>query len=187
MTAILNALMGAGFKFQPITRIYNTAGTFTETIPNGARQVVIECWGGAGGGGANFGSGCTLKGGGGGGSAGYCRSVYNVTGAAGQTMGFNLGAQAVASSVSSGTYTITTMLSNPGQQGGAATSTTPGNGGSGGTASGGNTQNITGNAGTNGSVGSQGTGGPGVVGVNGTGANGGPPPPGPGKIIFAYT
>ena len=178
MSGILNVMLGASFVFQPVTRTYNAAGSFTETIPPFAHTAVIEAWGGSGGGG----SGAIGHGGGGGGSGGYVKTTLSVLGHGSQTMAIMVGAAGMHqassdgtdggnTSVSSGTFTLTTMAANGGVHGNAGTGTNNGLSGSGGTASGGNT-NTPGNGGGSPQV-SGAPGGAGIAGVNGTGATGG--------------
>ena len=188
-------------SFSGVTHTYSSAGSSTETIPNGATTVTIEDWGGSGGGGPGGGPACAGKGGGGGGSGGYCKTVLNVSAANGQTMNFTVGTagsassgNGTASSVSSGSFALTTMTANGGS-GGAAGAV--GTGGAAGTGSGGNTSNVSGAAGTTAGPGvSGGAGGAGHVGTNGTGATGGGggsvggqagAPGGNGLVVFKYT
>lgn len=201
-------------NFTGSTVTYSTAGSFTETIPSGAVQAVIEVWGGTGCGGAGSGApGGSGAAGGGGSSGGYARSTYSLTSSNwGQNMavvvgvgGVRLTNQGGNSTVSSGTYTIpfggAAILGGGGNNGGDATSGpfVGGAGGTpGGTASGSHDLQAAGSvgtAGTNGSPGTPGTGGAGFAGVNGTGptgangaGNGGSTIPGhAGLIIIKYT
>ena len=180
------SLLNTGTSSGTVTHVYQTAGTFVETIPTGFNTLTCEVWGGAAGGGASFGSlaGNTLSGGGGGGSAGYARTVISVTGLGGDTINFTVGTggafafPGTTSSVSSGTFTIPTITCTGGVQGTAATSSSvPGTGGAAGTATGGATVNTPGNAGSAGlpfsGGGFGGNGGSGIAGVNGGGGNGG--------------
>lgn len=133
--------------FTPVTVNYTTVGSFTETAPTGATNVVIEVWGG---GAQGMGvSKVATKGGAGGAAGGYSKSSYAISG--GQTLNLTVGAggdgggtttpvAGGASSCSSGSKSITTMTAN----GGTGSST----GGVGGAASGGNQANGTGNAGS---------------------------------------
>jgi hypothetical protein len=199
------ALAGGNFNLSPIfggqTDTYTTAGTHTETIPIGASQVVIECWGASAGG---SGGGTTFTGEGGA-SGGYSRTTQTLTsanwgqtytvviGAAG-TLGTgrttattgNPGGAGGTSSISAGTKTITTMTDN-----GGGISTYAG-GSAGGTASGGTNANTTGNS----VAPNIQTPGAGINGVNGTGTAGGNGSStlegngfagNPGKAIFKYT
>lgn len=193
-------------SFTPVTHTYNTAGSYTETIPTGASQVVIEVWGGSGAGGAGFGPVCTGYTGGGGASGSYSRSTYSLnSGNYGQTIAVAVGAAGLgasgsngsnggASSASSGSFPMTTMSSPGGGGGGKAVSGLDGAAGvAGGTASGGNVANSNGTGGFPGA--GNGTGGAGIAGVNGTGAKGGNGKTfggagangGAGLLIFAYT
>lgn len=133
----------------PAINAYTVAGNYTETIPEGFHTVIIEAWGGGGGGGDPVG----LDAGGGGGSGGYSRSSYNLNGAVGLTISITVGAGGPAggatngtnTTVSSGTFSITTMTAGGGTSG--TDFATTGLGGAGGTASGGTAQNTTGNPG----------------------------------------
>ncbi len=173
---LLTTLLNTGSSANTVQHLYQTAGTFTETIPTGYTTLTIECWGGAAGGGLSNGSGMTLIGGGGGGSGGYSRSVVTVTGLGGDTLSFTVGAGGAAlasgsaSSVSSGTLAITTLTGNGGTVGGNATGIVGGAGGAGGTATGGTAVNTTGNTGSAGQTQSgspQGAGGNGGAGISG--------------------
>jgi len=187
-----------------VTHIYTTPGTATETIPAGVTTLVIEVWGGSGGGGSGVNGGFpTFTGGGGGGSGGYSRTSINVSGQATKTMQYTVGAAGAVSSsgglsqVVSGTFTLTTMTANGGAGGGNASPGVGGTGGPGGSASGGTAVNTTGNAGTAGTQGSPGTtgvGGAGVPGINYGGLSGGNggaitvgTAGGVGAVVFSYT
>lgn len=160
----------------PVQHLVTTAGSGTETIPAGYSTVTIESWGatdkgGNGSGVPNFNVG------GGAGSAGYSRSVYSVSGLGGQTMGYTVGAAGTGSGaglsqVTAGTFSMTTMTTNPGIQGQLWASGA--NGGAGGTASGGNQVNTPGNPGAHGGPAGSGAGagGAGIPGINYGGANG---------------
>jgi len=185
-----------------VVRVYSAAATANETIPAGYSTCTIEVWGATARGGTslNLGGG-NISGGGGGGSAGYARSVVNVSGAGGQTMAYTVGTAGgntgTASTVSSGTFTVATMTGNSGIRGGDASSgAVAGTGGAGGTSTGGNQVNLTGNPGNNGNNvaagGAGGTGGSGIPGVNYGGRNGtaggiGSPAGQDGIIVFAYS
>jgi len=54
---------------QTIVQYYDTAGSYTFTVPAGVTFVKVECWGGGGGGGANNTWSPVVQGGGGGGGA----------------------------------------------------------------------------------------------------------------------
>lgn len=183
----------------PVVHTYSTAGGFTEVIPLGASNVVIEGWGDPGGGCKGVGTGCAADSGSSGASGGYTRSTYSVVGQGGKTIVGNIGAGGAAGgptagsgtgvTISSGTFAITTMTAPGG--GGAAN---PNGGAAGGAGGGGNQASAFGNAGQP-SFGS-GFGGAGVVGVHGTGPRGGSAgfgaaqpgsPGGPGLAIFWYT
>lgn len=213
---LIVTLLSTGSAQNSVQHIYTTAGTFTETIPAGMNKLTIEVWGASGAGGDGAGSNAipaSTAGGGGGGSGGYCRRQnIVVTGFAGSTMNFTVGAAGVgvigangtngtASSVSSGTFTLATLTGNPGQ-GGTLAHAPPaaGSGGPGGTATGGTT-NTTGNSGGAGSSGNVATnfgpGGNGIAGIfsGGTRGGGGFPysagfgggPGGAGVVVFNYT
>ena len=148
-----------------VLHVYTTAGSGTETIPTGATTCVIEVWGGvSGGGGGSLGNGSTGGGGGGGAGPGYSRSSYTVSGDAGETMAYTVGAAGNygsnvfsgtagngtaggSSSVSSGTFAVTTMTATAGGFGTGGTNSAAGTGGAASTASGGNAVNTAGGAG----------------------------------------
>jgi len=165
--------------FAPVTYSYNTASSGTNTIPSGATTLTLEVWGGSGNGGGYPAYG--------GSSGGYCRSTYTVSASAGDTIDWTVGSISGTSTVSSGTYSLTTMTST----GGAAGTGSPG---AVGTATGGTVANTSGNAGQSGQFG---PGGAGIVGIYGTGSSGGysganipgyenGTPGGPGLVIFHY-
>jgi hypothetical protein len=137
-------------------------GAGSVTIPSGADGVTIECWGAGGGGGYGY-LGFIAPGepevfpGGGGGGGGYTKTVLSLSGDDGKTINFTVGAGGLGgtgfspngepgtfSNVYSGTFTITTMTSNPGNGGDSGQFAQQG---AGGTASGGNTTNTPGNGG----------------------------------------
>lgn len=126
------------------TTAYQGPSTTTVTIPAGRTQMILELFPDSGLGGHGDGS---LKGGGGG-TGGYAKSVYNVSAAAGQTIVVTVQAgnsTPTASSISSGTFSMTTMSGvggNPGNVGGNAL---PGTGAA--ATSGGNQINVGGNDG----------------------------------------
>src|SRR6202000_45253 len=180
-------LLNTGTTSGVTTRIYQTPGSFVETVPSGFTTLTIECWGASGGGGARFISGGFISGGGGGGSGAYTRSTYSVLGLGGDTLNFVVGAAGVAafsaggpSSVSSGTLAITTMTSGGGGLGGNAPSLgTGGSGALGGTATGGNVVNTNGNMGGPGNSNAEGgqagpgaVGGPGIFDAGNSGGSG---------------
>ncbi len=190
-----------------LTHTYTTPGTANETIPNGYSTCVIELFGASGGGGGGFGTGGNNSGGGGGGSGGYSRTSVSVSGQGGKTIQYILGTgggpsnSGGSSSVSSGTFTLTTMTCNSGAGGGNAPGgMNGGTGGAGGSASGGTVTNTTGNAGQNGqgfAGGSGGgSGGAGISGINygglpgGNGGSGGGSSGtagGAGAVVFSYS
>lgn len=183
----------------PVVHTYNTNGAYTDTIPFGSVNVVIECWGPGGGGSHGVGTGCSAQPGCGGASGGYSRSSYSVVGHGLQTLSLTVGTGGIAggfsggtgtaSKVVSGSFALTTMTGNSGTGGNL---TIPA-GGVGGTAAGGTQANTPGNAG---GTEFEGTAGPGVVGIHGTGPIGGRSgfnvaspglPGGDGLIILYYT
>lgn len=177
-------LLNTGSSANIVTRVYQTPGSFTETIPTGYTTLTLEVWGGSGGGGTGVNSGLNGSGGGGGGSSGYVRSQIAVTGLGGSTLNFTVGAAGAAgvnggnSTASSGTLVIATMTASGGVKGGNAVSqVTAGAGGAGGAATGGVTVNTPGNSGSAGinsaGGGGGGGGGFGIPGINGGGNRGG--------------
>ena len=148
-----------------VLHLYTTAGSGTETIPTGSTTCVIEVWSGvSGGGGGSNGNGSGGGGGGGGAGPAYARSSYTVTGHNGQTMAYTVGAAGTpgtsiyngtagngtaggSSSVSSGTFTVTTMNATAGGFGTGGSNLAAGTGGAASTASGGNATNQNGGAG----------------------------------------
>lgn len=187
--------------FNPLVRLYGTAGSGVETVPVGATTMTVEVFGGSGAGGFGTGSGCVTHAAGGGGSGGYCKTTINVASFNGQTMNYTVGTTGVypggfagASLVTSGTLTIASMTANGGD--GGASGPSGGAGGPGGTASGGNVTNTPGNVGHPGGLNViGGNGGAGIVGINATGPVGGKGgstavatgfPGGPGIVVFSY-
>lgn len=170
MSGFAGVLACGGSAFVSVTRSYTTGTSATETIPTGATNVIVEMWGSTGNGGGGTTAACVDRGGGGAGSGGYAKTVLSAVG--GQTVTYTIGVGA-ASTIVSGTFTITSMTSNNGIGGGNASSSAVGTGSAGGTATGGNTTNTTGNAGANGALGVGGAGGASIVGTNGTGNGGG--------------
>lgn len=195
----LTRLSGTTGSFTPTTHTFSAAGSFTETIPQGATTATIEAWGDGGAGNTGHGTGCGATYGSGGGSGGYCLTIVNVASANGQTIAGNNGPGGVpgvssgngsGTTVSSGSFSLATMSAGGGKGGAPGLG---GLGGAGGTASGGNTTNTSGNAGANAGTG---TGGGGIAGINGTGNSGGggglgATSPGDsggvGKVIIKYT
>jgi len=174
MSGIQMALLGSQ-TFIPVLRVYSTLGSGTETIPVGAKTLVIEVWGG--GGGAGIGTKIAASSAGGG-AGGYSRSSYNVIGYSGQTINYTVGAggtgitDGLASNVSSNSYTLTTMQGYGGKHSpNSATASTYGAGGNGGSATGGNQANYNGMLGDD----AQGAGGLGGVGTTGTVSGDGSP------------
>lgn len=205
-------LLNTGTSSGVTTRIYQTPGSGTETVPTGFNTCTIEVFAGSGGGGTRFISGSNGGGGGGGGSGGYARTTVSVTGLGGDTLSYVVGSAGIAgntdggsSTASSGTLAITTMTCTGGKLGGTATGVaSPGPGGAAGTATGGTIVNTPGTVGNNGNPGDfsgggggGGAGGAGVPGIfdggnaGGTGAglhsftsgtNGGT-----GIVVFSYS
>jgi hypothetical protein len=123
-------------NFSP-TNVVRTSGTgATETVPSGAVSVRIRAYGGGGGGGTNI----NYSGGGGGG--GFVEATYSCSG--GQTLTYTVGGQVAAgnggaaSTVTSGTLSITSISAGGGGAG-SGSNFAPGIGGAGGAASGGST------------------------------------------------
>lgn len=201
-------LFNTGTSANIVQHVYQTPGSFLETIPVGFNTLTLELWGGSGGGGARFISGPIIAGGGGGGSGGYCRSSIVVTGFGGSTINFTVGVAGVAAGISGGNSTVTSgtfVIASPPVAGGGTTGANatagnaPGAGGGGGTAAGGTATNTPGNSGTaginNSGGGEGGTGAFGIPGINGGGNAGGNGAGivliglqgGPGIIIFSYS
>jgi hypothetical protein len=168
---------GTPVPFTPVTDTYASAASGSETIPAGASQVVIEDWGAGAGGTAGQFTGCAAIAGESGSSGAYSKTILSLTSADwGKTLAYVVGAggsaggsssgAGSASTVSSGTKTITTMTAN----GGAANPSKTSNGG-GNTATGGNTTNTSGNAGSNTLAGAAAPGSP--PGTSGKGGNSG--------------
>lgn len=161
-----------------LLRIYSGSSSGTETIPIGASSVDVEVWGGGGGGGANT---STSFAGAGGGAGGYSRCSFSLTSANyGQTFNYTAGAAGTGSTgnpgttggtstVSSGTFTISTITCTGGG-GGAINQGAGGSGGTGTNANAGAT-NITGAAGNSNRTGGASTNGlqAGPYGFGGTG------------------
>lgn len=164
--------------------LYNS--TQTVTIPTGATKALIKMWGGSGGSGGSNGS-STFSVSAGGGAGGYVET-YLTSLTAGNTVSFTRGAAGSAgtatgaggdggaSTLVSGTQTISTLTANGGSKSVVGSSTTPTNGGAGGTASGGNLINLTGQNGggsfTDGTNGFIGPGGVNFYTVAGAGVKG---------------
>jgi hypothetical protein len=190
--------------FTTVTNTYSTAGSYTDTVPTGAAQVVIEVWGSSGPGGNGTGAVDTGFGAGGGASGSYCKTTKSVgPGDWGKTFSVSVDSagNAANSHVAAGTITsFTTMTAFSGSYGIDAGSTSVGPGASPpSNATGGTDANTQGHGGTSGlsAGGGGGAGGTGIVGTNGTGNRGGAggshaPPPnglagGAGLVILKYT
>lgn len=126
-TLTITAINGIGFQKQ----IFTSSGTFT--IPAGVTQVKFTVTGGGGAGGGGTAS-LTGNGGGAGGTAFKwltgltpTHTIVVTVGAGGTAVSGGTGNTGVASSIASGTQTITTVSCNGGS--GAGNNTTPGNGG----------------------------------------------------------
>lgn len=169
-------LLNTGTASGVTTRIYQTSGTFVETVPTGFNTLTIEVFGASGAGGARAVSGGGFNGGGGGASGPYSRTTVSVTGLGGDTLNFTVGSAGVAggaastsTSVSSGTLTIATITAPGGPNGGDATSVVSGTGATGTTSTGGTVVNTPGNSGSNGNTnaggGGGGAGGFGIAGI----------------------
>ena len=156
-----------GGAFTPVQHLFTVnVSNATETIPAGASNVVIECFGATGYGGHGDGS---FKGGGGG-SGGYSRSIYSVSlfndGTKTFTYTVGLGGN-TGSSVSSGTGpAISTMTGPVGGDGGIGSGSIGAGGTAGAIGTNGNQATSPGNAGTDGDG-----GGLGVTGIHANGAH----------------
>jgi hypothetical protein len=155
MTGIVAAMAGLSAVSSPNLTIRDfSSGSGTVTIPVSVVSVVIEVWGGGGGGGR--GTATPFDGevdGGGGGGGGYSKRTIALSGDAGKTLLYSVGAGADGSNttdpgntggtstVSSGTYILTSLIANGGMGGTSNGTEIQGDGG---TASGGDT-NTTGN------------------------------------------
>lgn len=188
-------------EINPVTYTYTDQAATTNTIPSGSVQVAIESWaqGGTGGSGSTvIRSGVPFPyGGGGGGAGGYFRKTLAISPANwGETIAISSTENLAAVTVSSGTFSMTTLTANPGANGTAAVEAVPGDGGAGGTATNGDV-NTTGNTGGNGGSNEPGIGATGTTGVNGgpygAGGNGGNGSGSvgetgqPGAVILHYT
>src|ERR1700690_1030259 len=136
-----------------------TSGSGTEVIPSSVNTLVIEAWGGSGGGGYGFVVYGTQYSGGGGGAGGYAKTTISVTGHGGATMTYVVGTAGKfassgggQSSVTAGTFTMTTMLAGGGLVGLSSYGTGP-SGGPGGSASGGTDVDQAGGSGAPGGAG----------------------------------
>lgn len=150
------------------TTAYTGPSTTTVTIPAGKQQMILELFPDSGLGGHGDGS---LKGGGGG-TGGYSKSVYSVSGNAGQTVVVTLqqgNSTPTASTIASGTFSMTTMSGVGGNPGSVGAGASPGSGGP--VTSGGNQINQPGNDGGS-AVGNSRAGQP-LIGIYGNGFPGG--------------
>lgn len=205
MTGVMAVTAGLSALSSPnlVTYDFSTPGAGSVVIPVGVSSLTVEAWGAGGGGG--FGSD-TAGGGGGGGAGGYCKSVIAMgVGDEGKTINYNAGfegsgasalgtpgADGSASVVSSGTYTLTTLLAEGGSGGASDGTTLQGDGGA---ASGGNTTNTPGAGGAPGTLpGAASTAGDGGLTAGGGGNGGIPTFAGqsgadgyPGRVRFVFT
>lgn len=148
--------------------LLTTAGSGTHTIPSGYTTGIFETWGATGASGGGDPAGSTQ--GGGAASGSYCRSSFAVAAAGGETVDYVVGlGPGGASSISSGTFSLTTMSAPGGGNGGTATISAGGAGGvPGAIGTGGTAANVAGNAGDSG----QGPATPSATGAGGTGVTG---------------
>lgn len=169
---------GGGVNSSILATKHTFTSSGTETIPSGKSTLVAELWGPTGYGGLSASPGNTQ--GGGGGSAGYCRTVLDISALGGKTFTVTItgSGTTTASTIAAGTVTGFTTMSAPGGGNGASSSATVGGGGgsAGATASGGNVANTQGFPGAPGfgtvTGGSDGSGGSAVPGVNASGPAG---------------
>ena len=176
-----------------VIHVYTTGTGATETIPTGSTNAAVEGWAGGGSGGI----GGAINPGGGGAAGGYARRSISVSGQAGHTFTYTVGAGGAASanpgnatSINAGTVTGWTNISCNGGGGGNYSA-----GASGGTASGGATNTTgasvaastrAGATGTTGNISGDGSpyGGGGGGGLsNGQAGNAG----GGGAVVFSYS
>jgi hypothetical protein len=180
--------------FAPVKHTYTTAGTYTETIPVGAKSLYMEVGGSGGGGDVGYGAVGNPIHGGGGGAGGFCSRTIAVSQSNwGQTFTVSVGAAGAAQSNAQGSSAagmggLINMLANGGT--GAPNSATLGTGGT----SAGGSLNDTGSNGD--AYGQAGRGGVGIIGGLINAGNGGNSPginPNPGQpgtvggVGFSYT
>lgn len=146
MSGVMAVMAGLTVLSEPNLVIYDfSSGSGTVTVPVGATDLVIETWGGGGGGGRGDEA---VGEGGGGGAGGYSKKTLALSGDDGKTIMYAVGVGGQGSNtadpgniggfttVSSGTYILTTLASLGGGGGlsdGTATQ------GAGGTSTGGDT------------------------------------------------
>src|SRR6185437_7983129 len=137
VVGILFSIIPSAFVIGQVVTTYNTAGTYTFTVPSGVTSIQVEAWG-AGGGGASAG----------GGGGGYASSVFSATGGNQYTVkvgaGGSAGNDGEKSSASFGSNLVSAGggsgangNSQPGSGGNGITGTVLYQGGNGGTATGG--------------------------------------------------
>ena len=152
-------LLLTGFHFlcaQVATQTFNTAGTYTFTVPPGVTSITVQAWGGGGG---ARGDGTSNRGAGGGGAF----AGRTITVSAGQTYTVVVGAGGVATA-------------NPGQAGQSSvfgSNLVVADGGAGGANSGGAGGTVANSTGTTRFAGGAGGGRGGTTGVGGGGGGGG--------------
>ena len=124
--------------FAAITNTYNTGTAATETIPNGAMQMVVTEWGGGGGGATGRTAGIS---GGGGASGAYCTKTFALASADwGKTLTYTVGALGLGASTGDGQAGSASTITNNTFATAVAMTANGGGGGKDG--------NITGNQGT---------------------------------------
>lgn len=191
--------------FTPSVVIHTSGSAATETFPAGASNLEAQAWGPGGNGGVGAGTGCNIRGAGGGGAGAYSRASFNIAASPLKTLTYTVGtASGGNTTISSGTFAISTITCASGANGGnAVAGGANGTGGTGGAATNANSGavNTTGGTGNNGTSGvggagaagtagnvtgdgsPYGAGGHGGVSASNTGQTGG----GTGATVFAYT
>ena len=177
--AIAIPLIPAPPAFAETTYTYNTAGTYSWTVPTGVTSVTVEVWGGGGRGGRRANS---IGGGGGGGGGAYSRADVTVTPGNSYTVFVGAGSSTIAAGGDSYFINTSTVMA----KGGNSCPNNNATGAAGGSAdSGVGDTKYSGGNGANGVAGSYGGGGgssagTGQDGNNGTGSTGGAAPSGGG-------
>jgi hypothetical protein len=184
LTTYRTAILSGVGKFVPTVRTYAAAGSFTETVPVGASQVIIEVYGGGGSGGVSSSGSSSIFGGAGG--AGYSKKTLTlVRSDGGKTCavvvaqlvsGINTGVSNQAGTTGNLSSVNTSNLANGSgtliqANGGGAGPNGTTTGGAAGTATGGDT-NTAGTAGNSGASNGHGGAGAGPSGSAGGGAGG---------------